>query len=302
MPFSYFKTVPDYVEHARKIIVVPDVHQDLDKAKLCMAIAGVTNAAGTTWIGGDTVVVQMGDQIDGRRRSRRTAVGPHKCHADLRADIAVLKYFNKMHAKASKHGGAVYGLIGNHELMNVTGDFSYANLYGCAKCEAKRRSEFAPGGPTARLLATTRAVCLKIGRVVFVHAGILPIHARSMDGLNTTMTEVFLDNDVKQTDRKLFDRLCASQDGVLFNRAYSPDNCSCSLADVRYVLKELGADHMVIGHNAHAAGVTALHGGLVYVCDGGMSRAILDGPAKVLEIRRDDSSRPATFRTLAVAP
>lgn len=297
--YSYIKTVPDSTGYAGRIVVVPDVHQDLDKAKRCLLLASVIDRAGN-WVGASTVVVQMGDQIDGANRGHRLVPRTHVCHADLARDVEVLTFFNDLHSKATRQGGAVYSLIGNHELMNVMGSFDYADTYGCGECERKRREAFAPGGPVAMLLGTTRVVCLKIGRIVFVHAGILPFHARAMDlrALNKTMTDTFLGNPVRPADEKMFQRMCVDYDGILTNRFFMP-GMHASEQDTRAALKMLDADHMVIGHNAHAGGVTALHGGLVYVCDPGISKSVLNSSPKVLEIsQRRESYRPE-FSVLA---
>lgn len=299
--YSYIKTVPDIVEVApSRIVVVPDVHQDLQKAKRCMLLAGVVNKNGT-WVGNNTVVVQVGDQVDGAPRVRRAkpTVG-HVCHDDLARDVAVLTYFNDVHRKAQKKGGAVYSLIGNHELMNVTGSFDYANTYGCEACETERRKAFAPGGTAAVLLATTRVVCLKIGRIIFVHAGIVPRHARALDipRLNRVMTETFLGNPVNYADKKYFDSMCVDFDGVLTHRYYMP-GAQISAAEAREALAAVGADHMIIGHNAHGGGVTALYDGqLVFVCDPGISKSVMDAPPTVLDISHRRKSLKPEFVVL----
>ena len=298
--YSYIKTVPDIVGVApSRIVVVPDVHQDLQKAKRCLLLAGVVNIRGT-WVGGRTVVVQVGDQVDGAQRVRTAKPARHVCHDDLTRDVAVLTYFNDMHRKAQKKGGAVYSLIGNHELMNVMGSFDYANTYGCEACERERRKAFSPGGTAAVLIATTRVVCLKIGRIVFVHAGIVPRHARAMDisRLNRVMTETFLGNQVSNADKKYFDNMCLDFDGVLTHRYYMP-GAEIPAGEAREALEAVGADHMVIGHNAHIGGVTALYDGqLVFVCDPGISKSVMNAPPTVLEISHRIKSWKPEFSVL----
>lgn len=289
--FSYQKTVPDVVDlQPKRIIVVPDIHRDLEKAKRCLRAAGCLSKNGK-WIGGNTVVVQIGDQIDGQNRTGKSD-SKHICHEALRKDIEVLRFFNKLHVAAEKKGGAVYGLVGNHELMNVQGIFTYADTNGCLECENARRLAFQPGGEAARILATTRAVYLKIGRIVFVHAGFLPWHIEAMgnhpERLNHIMTDMLLGHPAKNSfERELFWRVCMDYQGALTNRNFSPDR-HISLSETQNILKSLRADHMVIGHNVNPKGIVPLHLNLVFVCDPGLSKSLYDSRPQVLEITQTE--------------
>ena len=87
---------------------------------------------------------------------------------------------NYLHKKAIKVGGGVYMLIGNHELMNILGDFRYADtghIDGFGGVE-KRRELFRPGGKMAQRLACHTCGIMKIGSWVFVHGGFLPKYAK----------------------------------------------------------------------------------------------------------------------------
>ena len=79
----------------------------------CLEMAGVaTFATGRpTWIGGDTVVVQLGDILD---------------RGD--AEIATFMLLRQLGRQAERAGGAVHVLNGNHESLNVCGDFRCARL------------------------------------------------------------------------------------------------------------------------------------------------------------------------------
>nr|WRJ69482.1 calcineurin-like phosphoesterase [Oceanusvirus sp.] len=305
---SYTKSVPDYeIKAARRIVVVPDVHRDLEKAKLCLRAAGVIDGRGE-WKGEKTVVVQVGDQVDGGDRGPQVASRKHRCGEATKEDLSVLRFFNRLHLAARKAGGAVLSLAGNHELMNVHGDFSYSGTDGCETCERARATMFRPGGAAAKLLATSRVIVLKVGRIVFCHAGLLPWHARAMhpERLNKVFTEHLVGNQVSRPDIDLFDRVTMQSDGALFNRSYTPSR-HVSASEMDAVLREVDADHMIIGHNAHAPGVTPLHGGRVWVVDPGMSSAVMSGRAAVLEImtltpreRRDHPRQPAPRHSFRV--
>lgn len=58
------------------------------------------------WTGGDTVVVQLGDILD---------------RGD--AEIATFMLFRHLARQAEREGGAIHILNGNHESLNVCGDF-----------------------------------------------------------------------------------------------------------------------------------------------------------------------------------
>ena len=90
---------------------VGDIHGDIDKALRCLELAGVAEVKGgvPVWTGDDAIVVQLGDILD---------------RGD--AEVATLMLLRQLHRQAEKVGGAIYVLNGNHESLNVCGDFRYA--------------------------------------------------------------------------------------------------------------------------------------------------------------------------------
>ena len=71
------------------------------------------------WIGKNTVVVQVGDVMD---------------RGD--AELAIFNKFLRLKKKALKEGGDVIVMNGNHEIMNVLGDFRYATNGAYLECGA----------------------------------------------------------------------------------------------------------------------------------------------------------------------
>jgi hypothetical protein len=139
-----------------------------------------------------------------------------------------------------------------------------------------------------------------MGRILFVHAGVAPRHARALDipRLNRVMTETFLGNPVTASDKNYFDLMCVDFDGVLTHRYYMP-GAQIAAREAKDALETVGADHMVIGHNAHSGGVTALYDGrLVFVCDPGMSKSVMDAPPTVLVIGHQRQSWKPEFSVL----
>ena len=201
-----------------KLIAIGDLHGDLSVAIKSLKLANVislaipnniTNIDNIEWTGGDIVVVQIGDQIDRVRPSNwennLCSNDDSELCKDEGSDLKIFKLFEKLHKQAEKYGGAVLSLLGNHELMNVVGDFRYvspqefkefATLFNSKKTLKKtgnfpfgykeRKTAFKPGGMLAKKMALTRYSVLKVGSWVFVHGGISPDLAKkySLDEIN----------------------------------------------------------------------------------------------------------------------
>lgn len=96
----------------RRIVAVGDMHGDLAKARHALEIAGVLSSDGHDyWTGGTTVLVQLGDILDRGED-----------------EIAIMSLLRSLSLQAEINGGAVFQVNGNHETMNVEGDFRFAEL------------------------------------------------------------------------------------------------------------------------------------------------------------------------------
>jgi len=91
----------------QRIIAVGDIHGDYAQLVAVLRSAGVINKR-NRWTGGKTHLVQMGDLIDRGPDSRR-----------------VMDFLMDLEKQASRSGGYVHCLIGNHEAMNIYGDLSH---------------------------------------------------------------------------------------------------------------------------------------------------------------------------------
>ncbi|XP_078435663.1 calcineurin-like metallo-phosphoesterase superfamily protein [Wolffia australiana] len=102
----------------RRIVAVADLHGDLAQARCALETAGVLSSDGQDlWSGGDTVLVQLGDILDRGED-----------------EIAILSLLRSLDIQANREGGAVFQVNGNHETMNVEGDFRYVNPGGFDEC------------------------------------------------------------------------------------------------------------------------------------------------------------------------
>ncbi|KAK0604740.1 hypothetical protein LWI29_018978 [Acer saccharum] len=102
----------------RRIVAVGDLHGDIDQARCALEIAGVLSSDGQDlWTGGQTVLIQLGDVLDRGED-----------------EIAILSLLRSLDIQAKAEGGAVFQVNGNHETMNVEGDFRYVDSGGFDEC------------------------------------------------------------------------------------------------------------------------------------------------------------------------
>lgn len=253
-----------------RIIVIGDVHGDIDQFKETLKLAKLIDDK-DNWTGGETVVVQLGDLID----SCRGVDCFKESKEDKGADLELLKYVVKLNEKAQKNGGSFYSLIGNHEIMNVYGDFSYVSpknfdiFADLLKEEDKenislyeaRKEAFKPGSPIANYLACSKLGVLIIGSNLFVHAGLISEVSKkyTAEEINKILREWLI--------TKTSNPLDCDNSNILFSSKYSPFwmrvlgqlkhgidtkneteyNEKCK--DIDLVLESWNVKHIHIGHS-----------------------------------------------------
>lgn len=180
---------PTIIPSVRRIIVIGDIHGDYALAIKLLRIAGVMDKQ-HNWIGGDTHVVQVGDQIDRCRPSSGLSCNhPRTTVNDEASDVKILHLFNKLDRQSQKHKGRVISLLGNHEIMNSLGVMKYVSYQGIKEFENysdprnpslqfddgldARRYAFSPGNQYGTMLGCSRLAAVIIGSNLFVHGGII---------------------------------------------------------------------------------------------------------------------------------
>jgi hypothetical protein len=91
----------------QRIVAVGDLHGDYAAWIDIARDAGLIDTA-NKWIGGRTVLVQTGDVVDR---------GPDS--------LKIIRHLQKLDGEARRAGGRLIVLAGNHEAMQVTGDYRY---------------------------------------------------------------------------------------------------------------------------------------------------------------------------------
>ena len=185
--------VPIIFPKQRRIIVIGDLHGSLDHAISALKIALVIDDD-KNWIGGDTFVIQCGDQIDSCRPDMYKCDDPRATKNDKADDIKILHFYTNLNKKAMVSGGRVISLLGNHEIMNVLGNVNYVSYENLKALSAamheggsvtsgikKRKELFKLGNKYGKFLACTRVSVVVIGSFMFVHGGMVPDFTKKLN-------------------------------------------------------------------------------------------------------------------------
>ncbi|AYV78279.1 MAG: metallophosphatase/phosphoesterase [Edafosvirus sp.] len=298
-----YNYLPTILPATRRIVVMGDIHGDYNLLIKLLKMANVIDDD-LNWIGEDTHIVQVGDQVDRCRPFNVPCDHELATYNDEASDIKILKLFTELNIKAMVSGGAVISLLGNHEIMNVMGQMNYVSRLGLKEFEnykdpnnpsltfksglMARKHAFKPGNEYSKFLACTRISAVIIGSNIFVHGGILPQFLKDLDitknsdleKINITMRRWLLG----KINKKYVDKILNSTDISMFwtrilgaiphNIGNNDPKCEKYLEPV---LKILQVGHMIIGHTpqffANTLGINSTCGKELWRVDSGSSMA-----------------------------
>ncbi|EKF33108.1 hypothetical protein MOQ_003032 [Trypanosoma cruzi marinkellei] len=159
----------------RRLVAFGDIHGDIFRCRQILQLANITDTE-DRWIAGSSIVVQLGDIAD-------RGLHPHEIY-DL---------FASLERQAMKAGGEFIFLVGNHELMNILGIFSYVHpdFMSFFGGEEEYAAAFGPEGPYGLYILQHPVTVVREG-VVFAHAGITPEYAaKGVEGINAELKDGF---------------------------------------------------------------------------------------------------------------
>lgn len=250
------------INDASRIIIIGDVHGDIKRFKQILIDASVINN-NFEWTAEppNTIIVQLGDQIDSLNRLTTEKW-------EVLNDYEMIYFTEHLDNIARVKGGRCISLIGNHELMNVIGDFSYVSPLNQ---EEIRTNLFKPQGSIALLLAK-RPLVVKIKDLLFCHAKmnirhleILKKYDKDIFYLNTIWENYLKNNKIKIEDKEILDNIIIGSKGILWNRDTNDS------AETAKLFNNLKVSYMFLGHTALPQ-ITFLDNQIWY-CDTGLSRA-----------------------------
>jgi len=204
-------TTTGAAQNDQRIVAIGDIHGAGEQFVALLRTAGLTDER-DQWIGGRTHFIQTGDYLDRGDKIRE-----------------ILDLLMRLEGDAKKAGGRADILMGNHEAMNVLYQFrdvspqAYAAFADDRSEDRRRRAyddyvsvmkkrkdgapiaqeawmaahppgfleyaeAFAPRGRYGRWLRS-RNVVVKDGGSIFMHAGIAPGSAKSIDDVNRNVSQ-----------------------------------------------------------------------------------------------------------------
>jgi hypothetical protein len=260
----------------KRIIVIGDVHGDIRRFKNILVHANIINND-LEWIAEppETIIIQLGDQIDSLNRTTTE-------DWEVLKDYEMIYFTDNLNLIARAKGGYCISLIGNHELMNVIGDFSYVSKNSSSDI---RQQLFKPKGSLALILAK-RPLIFKIGDLIFCHAkldiehlNILKKHNKDIFYINQIWKNYLENEKINIEDKEIIDSVIIGSSGLLWNRKENNKNITSIL------FKELGVSYMFLGHTSYDK--ILLKDNQIWYCDTGLSRAFGKTNYQYLDIKKN---------------
>ena len=238
-----------------RLVAIGDLHGDLKVTLQALRLARViprhiypNNVDQISWCGGDTWVVQCGDQIDRCRPDnwKKNCIDDWSdVIEDEGSNMRIIKIFQNLDVEARKCGGRVLGIIGNHELMNVDKDYRYVSPEeflefvpqsqrgpkytddGYPLGHYHRLKSFERGGNIAKHYAFQKKSVIQVGKFIFVHGGIGHALASkyTIHELNSIVKKWLL-KEGTEADDEVFDEIFRSDDDIspFWCRLYSEED------------------------------------------------------------------------------
>ncbi len=281
-------TAQESFSGVERVVAIGDIHGDYEAFLAMMRDTGLIDEK-NRWSGGKTHLVQTGDIVDRGPDSRK-----------------VMDLLQSLEKQASKAGGRIHVLVGNHEVMNMYGDLRYtsAGEYAAfrtatseraradlweqevralprapsreerAKWEAahplgwvEHRMQFGSEGAYGRWLRS-KNVMVRVNDSLFLHGGIGPKYA----GMSLGQINGAIRGELRDVSRIKSDTSPVTDpEGPLWYRGLAQDNGAEAEAHLEKVLAKYGVKRVVIGHTPTPGAVIPRFGGRVLLIDTGLS-------------------------------
>ena len=243
----------DSIVTTGNVFALGDIHGRYHALVQILVNNGIVDTA-LTWTFGDGHLVFLGDIFDR---------GGHVTET--------LWLIYDLQQQAGEAGGEVHLLLGNHEVMTMTGDHRYLNEkyeFFSAYTGKEYYSLYDTNTVMGRWLRS-RNVVLRINDHLFLHAGISPqlaIHGYSLSEINRGIRDYL--HSEENPERGSLAELLTGPVGPLWYRGYGRYGGNFPEVTQEYVeayLDKHGLERMILGHNELQAVSAAFDGKVISI-------------------------------------
>jgi hypothetical protein len=236
---------------AAKIFTVGDIHGHYEALLKLLTNNKVIDEQ-HNWAFGDGRLVLLGDVFDRGEKVTET-----------------LWFLYDLQMQAKADGGGVHLLLGNHEVMALTGDHRYLHekySYFSQYTQTYYHQLYSANTVIGRWLRSLNVI-LQINGNLFLHAGISPqlaVMGYSYDEINESVRGYL--NKPDQKEQRSREDLILGQFGPLWYRGYGNYGGGAPEVTQEFVdafMKENGLKRMIIGHNEQTMITTAFNGKII---------------------------------------
>lgn len=206
----------------------------------------------------------------------------------------ILWLIHKLEKQATRNRGLVHFLLGNHELMVLTGDLRFLHAkyrYTMALTQQPYQQLFNQHTYLGRWLRS-KPLAITINDMAFVHGGFSELLLEKVDQLQTIneLGRRSLDALPEEITQDTLLQFMNSQDGPLWYRGYF-NEADMSRRQAERILKQLQVEHIIVGHTSHEAILSLFNNRII-----GVDSSIKFGKTGEILLReQDDFYRGSIF-------
>ena len=247
----------------KKMLVISDIEGNFEAFRKLLEVSGVIDSD-FNWTFGNSHLVLTGDFVD---------------RGNMVMEVLWLIYSLEEKAKAA--GGYVHFILGNHEIMNMSGDINYVHeryIQHSMLLYKYYMQIFGKESEIGRWLST-KNIAERVGNVLFTHGGFSSYMNNiriPLDELNNISRPYYTDSTYQYKDLRL--DLVYSDYGPFWYRGYYKAP-KAQAVQIDSTLDFYGVRHISTGHTVIANQITSLYNGKLIDTDvhhaGGHSEALL---------------------------
>lgn len=230
-----------------KQAIISDIEGNFGAFRKLLQNAGVIDA-NYNWTFGDGHLVLTGDFFD---------------RGDQVTEVLWLIYSLEDKAKAA--GGYVHFVLGNHEIMNMSGDIRYLHpkyLQDAALLNENYVSSLYGENSELGRWLRTKNIVEKVGSILFMHGGIsaeMNFIDISLNKINELARPYYSDTTYQYTDPKT--EIIYSDWGPFWYRGYYQGKTIATIGQIDSTLQKYNVKKIASGHTVISETISVLHNG-----------------------------------------